>query len=204
MIEFWNERYSEREFVYGKTPNHFFKSRLDLLTPGKILMSAEGEGRNAVYAAEKGWDVYAFDTSEAGKAKADALALERGVKIHYEAVPWEETGFKNEKFDAIGIIYNHFPPTICEGYFSAWVGQLKPGGRVIMEVFSKAQIEYQAKYQSGGPNNPEMLYDLERVRNLFPELHFSILEELEVELREGAYHEGLASVVRMEGSTQSP
>lgn len=204
MKEFWNERYSEPRFVYGKEPNAFFKERLDLLKPGTILLPAEGEGRNAVYAAECGWEVFAFDTSEAGKLKADQLAQERNVRIHYEVGTWEETSFKNRLFDVLGIVYNHFPPAMCEAYFDAWVKQLKPGGHVIMEVFSQQQIEYQKRHGSGGPQNPEMLYDLERVRKLFPSLQFTILEECEVHLKEGAYHDGLAHVVRMEGSTQSP
>ena len=53
MKDFWNDRYGRAEYAYGKNPNVFFKEQLDLLPPGKILLPAEGEGRNAVYAAEK-------------------------------------------------------------------------------------------------------------------------------------------------------
>ena len=50
MKEFWNERFSSEEYIYGTEPNLFFKSELDKRTPGDLLMPAEGEGRNAVYA----------------------------------------------------------------------------------------------------------------------------------------------------------
>ena len=56
MKEFWDTRYAEIDFAYGKTPNTFFKDSIDKLTPGKLLLPADGEGRNAVYAATKGWD----------------------------------------------------------------------------------------------------------------------------------------------------
>ncbi len=79
MKEFWNERYNQSTYVYGKQPNTFYKSQLDLLVPGSILFSAEGEGRNAVYAATKGWQVDAFDISDAGKTKATQLAKEYQV-----------------------------------------------------------------------------------------------------------------------------
>lgn len=52
--EFWNERYSANETVYGDKPNKFFKQFIDTHKPGKILLPAEGEGRNALYAASKG------------------------------------------------------------------------------------------------------------------------------------------------------
>ena len=70
MKEFWDERYAEPDYVYGKAPNKYFKEKLDEIQRGKILFPAEGEGRNAVYAAKKGWRVSAFDISEKGKEKA--------------------------------------------------------------------------------------------------------------------------------------
>jgi hypothetical protein len=61
MKHFWNERYASEEFVYGKHPNVFFQKCLINLKVGKIFLPAEGEGRNATYAAKLGWNVYAVD-----------------------------------------------------------------------------------------------------------------------------------------------
>ena len=66
-VKSWDDRYSKEEFVYGEEPNNFLREQLQKLKPGKILFPAEGEGRNAVFAATKGWDVYAFDISSVGK-----------------------------------------------------------------------------------------------------------------------------------------
>ena len=63
MKDFWNERYGAPEYAYGTEPNVFFKQELDGLKPGRLLLPAEGEGRNGVYAAEKGWSVSAYDWS---------------------------------------------------------------------------------------------------------------------------------------------
>ena len=60
MKEFWNSRYQEKEYAYGLEPNLFFKSELIKLIPGKALFPAEGEGRNAVFAAKSGWEVTAL------------------------------------------------------------------------------------------------------------------------------------------------
>ena len=73
MKEFWNDRYAKETYVYGTSPNAFFKEQLRLLDVGTILLPAEGEGRNAVYAAKLGWDVYAFDYSAHAHHKAIKL-----------------------------------------------------------------------------------------------------------------------------------
>ena len=51
----WNERYSKEEFAYGDQHNNYLKEQLEKLKIGKILFPAEGEGRNAVFAAKLGW-----------------------------------------------------------------------------------------------------------------------------------------------------
>ena len=84
MIDFWNKRYIEEAFSYGIFPNVFFKQELDKLMPKSVLLPAEGEGRNAVYALRKGWDVTAFDFSSQAKKKAVRLAKSQRVRINYD------------------------------------------------------------------------------------------------------------------------
>jgi 2-polyprenyl-3-methyl-5-hydroxy-6-metoxy-1,4-benzoquinol methylase len=82
--KFWDERYSTTEFIYGSEPNSFFKSELEKLASGKILLLGEGEGRNAVYTALNGWTVDAVDFSLKAKEKALQLAEENKVHINYK------------------------------------------------------------------------------------------------------------------------
>ena len=77
----WNDRYSKEEFAYGEEPNNYLKEQLTKLTVGRILFPAEGEGRNAVYAAKLGWTVSAFDISNEGKLKTLKLAEKNNVMI---------------------------------------------------------------------------------------------------------------------------
>ncbi|MCU0373551.1 MAG: SAM-dependent methyltransferase, partial [Ignavibacteria bacterium] len=90
---FWNERYASPDFAYGTEPNDFFKREISKLVPGKLLLPGEGEGRNAVFAAIKGWDVTAVDFSEQAKIKALKLADENNVKINYLVSPLEDYHF---------------------------------------------------------------------------------------------------------------
>ena len=204
MKEFWNSRYNTPEYAYGKRPNEFFKAQIDLLKPGKILMAAEGEGRNAIYAATLGWDVYAYDFSEAAHSKAMALAAEKMVSIDYQIGSLADLDFPKNSFDAIGLIYVHFPDSIRTQNHRQLTTYLKPGGHVILEGFSTQHPEYQKLNPSvGGPKMREQLYSIEKIQNDFVGFNFPILEEIEIELNEGLYHQGRTKVIRMHGQKKS-
>ncbi len=192
--DFWNERYAEKEYVYGTQPNVFFKEQLDQLAAGNLLLPAEGEGRNAVYAALQGWDVIAFDISTSGKEKARQLSAAKKVSVDYQVTGVLD--FKTDiKFDVIGLCYTHFPIEIRKEAFQHLLKFLKPNGIVIFEAFAKAQLEK----PSGGPKNIEMLFAIEEIKDEFLELEFKLLEEKSIELAEGNYHKGKAEVIRFIG-----
>jgi 2-polyprenyl-3-methyl-5-hydroxy-6-metoxy-1,4-benzoquinol methylase len=108
----WNERYSQEEFAYGEEPNNYLKEQLVKLPVGSILFPAEGEGRNAVFAAKLGWKVSAFDISQEGKNKAIKLAEKNHVSLDYQVGELEKLNFEGEQFDAISLSYAHFPANI--------------------------------------------------------------------------------------------
>lgn len=201
MKEFWNSRYKENAYAYGKEPNVFFKKCIDELpAKGKILMPAEGEGRNAVYAAKKGLEVYAFDISEEGKNKAEKLAIANNVHIHYEVGNFNDLSLVNERFDMVGLIYAHFSPDIVSVYFKKIIDLMNPDGYLILEGFSKGHMEMQKKYPNvGGPRSLELLFSKEQIQNEFNSLELISAEETEIELNEGLYHVGVGQVVRFIG-----
>ncbi len=203
MKEFWDNRYSEEGFAYGEEPNSFFKSQLAKLAPGKILLPADGEGRNGVYAAKHGWDVCAFDISSSGKQKADQLAKKHGVQINFEVGTLEELNFEPESFDVIALIFAHFPFSIKESYHKEFLNLLKPGGVIIFEAFSKDHLEYSAKNpEVGGPKNIDLLYNAEELEDYFDVLEKQMIVTTEIELAEGKYHKGVGSVLRYIGKKQ--
>lgn len=202
-MSFWDQRYSGHAYVYGTEPNRYFESKLTLLPVGKALFVAEGEGRNAVFAAKQGWDVYAFDTSNVGKVKADSLADLNSVKINYLVAGFDEIEFDENSFDLIVFCYTHFPENSRKIYFEKSKKWLKPGGSIILEAFSKEHTHKQAlNPKVGGPDNMKMLYTLEDLQGDF--LGFDWKEALETEtiLNEGVGHVGLSSVVRLFGTKE--
>ncbi|MBM1106604.1 class I SAM-dependent methyltransferase [Aurantibacter crassamenti] len=195
MIDFWNERYDNERYAYGQAPNEFFKQQLEKLNLGSILLPAEGEGRNAVYALSKGWEVLAFDFSESAMIKAKKLAATYHLNLDYQII--DALKFNTaKKFDVIAFCYAHFPSAIRKKANQHLLKSLKPNGHIIFEAFSKNQLGK----SSGGPKNIDMLYAIDEIENEFNGINFEILEEKEIELNEGIYHIGDASVIRFTGT----
>lgn len=197
----WNERFSANEYAYGETPNQFLEEQLHTLpTAGTILFPAEGEGRNAVYAATQGWTVSAFDISTEGRKKAIRLAESNNVTIEYQVGELESLGYTAGQFDAIALIYAHFPASVKSAYHKALSTLVRSGGVVIFEAFSKKHPEYQATNPSiGGPKDLAMLFSVEEIEADFAGYEVLLLEERAIELHEGAFHHGVGSVIRFVG-----
>jgi SAM-dependent methyltransferase len=194
MKERWDKRYRVDEYVYGTEPNLFFKEWIDKQKPGKLLLPAEGEGRNAVYAAKLGWKVQAFDFSYEGKKKAIRLAGRHGVNFDYKVLRAQD--YKNDdKFDAIALIYANFSREVKRYLFPKLIEMLKPGGTLLMEVFSIDQF----LLDTGGPKNPDFLYDLAEIEIEFEVLETQMIEKLEIDLQEGSMHYGISDVIRYIG-----
>lgn len=197
--DFWDERYASTNYIYGENPNNYLVDKLKDLNTGKILFAADGEGRNSVYAAIQGFNVYSFDMSKEGKIKAEKLADKNNVKINYKLGNVQDINYENEYFDVLAMIYSHFPADIKFVANNKLTEFLKIGGYLIFELFSKKQIEYQKEHKSGGPNNIDMLYSVQEIKDNFKNFEIIELKEEEINLDEGEYHNGLGSVIRFFG-----
>ncbi|MEM7106820.1 MAG: class I SAM-dependent methyltransferase [Bacteroidota bacterium] len=196
----WNTRYRAKSYAYGTTPNQYLKTQLDQLPAGKILFAAEGEGRNAVYAATRGWKVSAFDISIEGKNKAIQLAKANSTHIDYQVGQLTALAYHVGEFDVIALIYAHFPPLIRSKYHRRLGDLLKTGGRIILEAFGKNHLPYRSRNEKvGGPNDQAFLISTDEINVDFKGYKTIELTEKEVELNEGIYHNGVGSVTRFVG-----
>jgi len=198
--EFWDGRYSKPDYAYGKEPNVYFKEQLSKLKVGKLLLPAEGEGRNAVYAAKQGWTVDAFDWSNEAKKKAVALATENRVTINYQVGDLNSVQYKPAAFDVIALTYAHFTTDSITACHRKLITYLRKGGIVIFEAFSRNHIKYNSENKgAGGPKNPDMLFTIEDIAKDFEGFDVIELVEKEVYLNEGSYHQGIGAVIRFMG-----
>lgn len=192
MTNFWDQRYAENDSVYGLEPNQFFKTFIDNNKPGTILLPAEGEGRNAIYAAQQGCTVDTFDYSAVAKEKALQRAASLGVTIHYEVKDINDY-VPEKQYDAVALIYVHLPEPLRKKFHANVVASIKPGGYLVVESFSKEQIHH----KSGGPTDPNLLYDAPTLCADFQLLHIISCSQKEVILSEGKFHSGSADVLRL-------
>ncbi len=200
MKEKWNERYSEPEYAYGESANEFLKRTLVKFPVGTALFPADGEGRNSVFAASLGWNTFAFDISEQGQQKAKQLSDKKGVSIDYKVGALEQMSYQPNQFDALVLIYAHFPADQKSDCHKKLIKLLKPGGIVIFEAFSKAHLQYRAiNPKVGGPDDLDTLFSIEEIKRDFEDFEFLLLKEEEIELQEGKYHNGKGSVIRCIG-----
>jgi len=199
MENFWDQRYSESGFVYGQEPNAFFKEIIDDLEPGRLLLPGEGEGRNAIYAARKGWEVSAFDQSAVAREKALAWAENDGLSINYQVEDLTNFSCSGPNFDLVAIIYIHLPWVLRQSIHRQLASCLQPGGMMIMECFHKEQL----RYGTGGPPVEDLLYLEDDLREDFSILDVKQCEKLVAEIRQGRYHNGKSSIIRLKAVKQS-
>lgn len=195
MSNFWNDRYTKKEYVYGEEPNVFFSEQLHKLKAGKIILPCDGEGRNAVYAASLGWEVQAFDSSEAGKTKALQLARKKDVKFDYVTGDALTINYPENSSDVVALIYAHLPVEVRKRLYKEAIGWLKPGGRIILEAFNTHQLSN----SSGGPKDVSMLLSEQIIQEDFGSLQPELLQVTQTELQEGEFHKGKADILRFIG-----
>jgi tellurite methyltransferase len=186
----WNERYDRNMYIYGKEPTAFLKQKMDGLKKGKALVLAMGEGRNAVYLAQNGFDVTGVDISEVAIEKCNELAKERNTTVNAVVVDLTDYDMGEEQFDLITKFY-YYEPSI----FPQVIDALKPGGMFILEQFSIDHLKYRETSRFG-PSNPDYLVKPNELLEHFKLLRILYYEDTVVELDEGM-HKGTAAVIRL-------
>lgn len=189
----WDERYASEDFVYGTEPNDFLRSEVAHAPPGRALCLAEGEGRNAVFLAELGFEVLAVDSSAVGLQKARRLAADRGVHIDTLIADLQDYAIEPSGWDLIVSIFCHLPGSVRRHLHRGVVAGLRPGGVLILESYTPAQLEL----GTGGPPTTELMVNLSELTEELAGLTFEHAVELERDVVEGRLHTGRGAVVQV-------
>lgn len=191
----WDERYADSDYAYGTSPNDFLVEQADYLPEGPVLCLAEGEGRNAVWLAERGHAVTAMDASAVGLEKAHRLAAERGVRIETRCSDLAHFEIEPNAWSAIISIFAHVPPDLRRAVHRRVVEGLRPGGVLILEAYTPEQL----RFGTGGPPVAELTMTLAALEDELSGLVFEVAREQEREVLEGRYHHGRGHVVQIVG-----
>ncbi len=185
----WNERYLENEFVWSLDPNSFFAAATEALPPGRALDMAAGEGRNAIWLAQRGWDVTAVDWSDVAVAKGRELAVHHGVDINWIVADLTEWAPPVEAFDLVALIYLHVPAVPRDLFWRNAAAAVAPGGRLVVVGHDLTNLD--GGY--GGPQSPEVLYTAADVASVVGE-HLAI-EQAATVLRPVETDDGTAEAI---------
>ena len=189
----WNERYSADSYAYGKQANDFLQQNYQQIPQGRVLCLAEGEGRNAVFLAQQGFQVLAMDASSVGMAKAQKLAGEKGVSIETLVADLNDFVIEPQSWDGIVSIFCHLPQPMRQRLHQQVVQGLRPGGRFILEAYTPRQLNF----KTGGPAVAGLTMELADVQKELAGLQLLHGMELEREIFEGEFHTGLGAVVQV-------
>lgn len=128
----WDEKYSRPNFIFGKSPVQFLAENYHYIPfEGSVLDMGMGEGRNAVFLAQKGYKVTGVDISSVAVKKSYLLAQEFGVKIKGVVASLKDYKIAPGSFDAIVCFY-YVDRSLVEK-IKTW---LRPGGILIYEAYT--------------------------------------------------------------------
>jgi tellurite methyltransferase len=180
----WDDKYKARPFAGGTGPNSFLKRNIRLLGQGRALDIAAGEGRNAVFLAQNGWEVDAVDISGAGLKKGQSWARQNHVAIRTICADLDAYPIEKERYDLIANFYfldRRLIPKMKRG--------LKKGGKIIFET-------YVADPEARNPGVPSKVKYLLKANELLTRFRdFRILIYREGLFREGGRKKVIASLL---------
>lgn len=192
----WDEKYNTPQFVYGTVPNDFLRDNAHhFTTGGKILCIAEGEGRNAIWLAEQGFQVTAVDASVVGLNKGRALAEAKGVSVNWIHADLSQYHPGVEIWDGVVAIFAHLPPALRSRVHADCVECLKNNGVLLLEAYTPEQLNF----KTGGPLDADWLMTPEILQQELNGLTFERLQKTERNIIEGIGHTGQGSVVQVIG-----
>jgi len=189
----WDERFSQPEYVYGKNPNDFLASVFEQIPAGRVLCLCEGEGRNGCFLAAKGYEVTGVDGSKVGLHKARQLAEEKGVKITFIHSDLANYHIEPDMWQGIVSIFAHLPKDLRTRIHQEVITGLTKGGVFILEGYTPRQL----KYDTGGPQSSDLLYEPEDLKQELRGLNLIIAQEIEREIIEGHKHTGTGAVFQV-------
>lgn len=158
----WDARYAAADLVWSAGPNAWVEEIVSGMPPGRALDVAAGEGRNAVWLAERGWQVDATDYSRVAIERLNRIAAERlGERCSaVTALVSDATEpAPGTAYDLALFCYVHLPPQQWRAALEQAVAALRPGGVVLVVAHSLRNLTEGV----GGPQDPAILQDPEHI-----------------------------------------
>jgi SAM-dependent methyltransferase len=175
--QYWNEKFAATdELVYTETVNRFVKQYCEDLPKGKMIDLAGGEGRNAIFFAEKGWQVENIDISNVGLTKFLKFAEERGVTEKVFANCADATGFESvlTPVDLGVVAYLQIEVNDLADALDCLIENIRKGGKLIGVWHSRDNMDN----DYNGPREAEVRPSIETITEMLADqpVEIEILE----------------------------
>lgn len=164
--EDWDRRYAERELVWSAGPNRFLVTETQELPPGRALDLACGEGRSALWLAERGWRVTAVDYSGVALEKARRIAERRGVEVEWVLADLLDYEPEAGAFDLVLVLYLHVPADERPPLLAKAAAAVAPGGTFLLVGHDLTNLTE----GWGGPSDASLLYTAAEIAGELPGL----------------------------------
>ena len=189
----WDERFSIEDYLFGAEPAQaLVKLEHYLIPQGDTLVIADGEGRNSVYLASKGFKVTATDASTVANIKAKALAASQNVEVNYQVEDFFDIDWSAKQYDNIvGIFFQFIPPDKIKQVLTALRTAIKKGGTLLIHGYTPQQIEL----ATGGPKDVSLMYTKELFEDVFENVEILVNNEYQMQLTEGSGHNGPSALI---------
>lgn len=170
----WNARYSGPDLLWSETANRFVVAQLSALPAGAALDLGCGEGRNAVWLAERGWDVTGVDFSDAALHRARAMAEHHGVTVRWVEADLTSWSPPRAAFDLVVVAYIHLEAALRARVLAGAASALRPGGVLLAIGHDRSNLVD----GYGGPRHPEILWTPAEVVSCIPGLEIALAERV--------------------------
>lgn len=189
----WNKRFSIEDYLFGAEPAQALVHLEHYLIPqGDTLVIADGEGRNSVYLASRGFRVTASDSSTVANIKAKALAASQNVEVNYQVEDFFDIDWSAKQYDNIvGIFFQFIPPDKIKQVLMALRTAIKKGGTLLIHGYTPQQIEL----ATGGPKDVSLMYNKELFEDVFESVEILVNKEYQIKLSEGSGHKGQSALI---------
>lgn len=154
----WDQRYADRPLVWSAGPNQFLVEEVADLPPGRALDLACGEGRNALWLAEQGWQVTGTDFSPVAIDKARQRAEQEGLGAAFHVADATDTAPEGP-YDLVIVFYLQLPAEQRRAAHRNAAAALAPGGTLVIVGHDRDNLDQGV----GGPSSPEVLLSVDGV-----------------------------------------
>ena len=189
----WEDRFATPDYLFGTEPASFLRRHADWLIPGASALSvAEGEGRNAVFMAERGLQVRGLEYAPSAIAKAHRLAAARGVSLDMVQADVLAHDWEAETHDVVlGIFIQFAPPADRTRLFAGMAQAVRPGGLLLLHGYRPEQVAL----GTGGPKDPGHMYTNALLRDAYPGWEVLLSDSYDAMLSEGTGHVGRSALI---------